>query len=93
MVDISIGTVTLGISVLLLMVLVVGIVIGVKRLFNKRSQGELAQKYHGRSGEAALEVRNKYPEVDVFNLSGTFFNVGLALALGVVVLAFGWTQY
>lgn len=36
--------------------------------------------------------RTKYHQVDAFRMSGTFFNLGLAVALGISVLAFGWTQ-
>lgn len=41
----------------------------------------------------ASDARNKYAAVDVFRYSGIFFRVGLAVALGLVTLAFSWTQY
>ncbi len=90
MIDISISTATLALSLLGMAALVVGIVIAAKGIFARRSQTDLAETP---SATIMLEGRNKYPEVDVFKLSGTFFNVGLALALGLVIMAFGWTQY
>jgi protein TonB len=35
----------------------------------------------------------KYDEADVFKLSGTFWRVGLIAAIGLTILAFGWTTY
>ena len=93
MVDISVGSATLALSLVGIIALVAILVIAIKRNYAKKGAGELAEKYHDQTQASALAVRNKYPEVDVFNMSGTFFNVGLALALGLVVLAFGWTQY
>ena len=48
---------------------------------------------HAKAGKHSIELdgRTKYPEVDSFRLSGTFFNLGIAVALGLTVLAFGWT--
>ena len=91
--DISVGSTALGVSFLLIVVLILGIIFFMKRYFAKQAGGELAEKYKGRSGEPALEVRNKYPEVDAFNLTGTFQSVGVAIALGLTILVFGWTQY
>ena len=41
----------------------------------------------------SLISRNKYPNVNAFKWSGTFFNLGLALSIGIVALALGFTQY
>ena len=35
----------------------------------------------------------KYEEADVFKLSGTFWRIGLIAAVGLTILAFGWTTY
>ncbi len=40
----------------------------------------------------ALKARNKYPGVDVFRHSGSFFYAGLVLSLLLCVLAFNYTQ-
>ncbi|MDX1939781.1 MAG: energy transducer TonB [Saprospiraceae bacterium] len=89
MIDISVGSATLGLIFLAVALIVLGIIIAIKRIFASRAQ-VFAEK---QPEKTAFEGRNKYAEVDVFKLSGTFFNVGLALTLGLVVVAFGWTQY
>lgn len=35
----------------------------------------------------------KYEEADVFKSSGTFWRIGLIAAIGLTILAFGWTTY
>jgi hypothetical protein len=35
----------------------------------------------------------KYEEADVLKLSGTFWRIGLIAAVGLTILAFGWTTY
>lgn len=90
MVDISVSSATLTLSFLGIAAIIIGIVIAFKRIFAHWGKNNLTEK---QPPTATLERRNKYPEVDVFKLSGTFFNVGLALALGLVIMAFGWTQY
>jgi periplasmic protein TonB len=35
----------------------------------------------------------KYDEADVFQSSGTFWRIGLIAAVGLTILAFGWTTY
>lgn len=90
MVDISVSSATLALSLLGIAVIVAGIVIAFKHIFAHQGKRDFAEK---QPETTVLEGRNKYPEVDVFKLSGTFFNVGLALALGLVIMAFGWTQY
>jgi protein TonB len=35
----------------------------------------------------------KYDEADVFKLSGIFWKIGLIAAIGLTILAFGWTTY
>lgn len=89
MIDISVGSATLGLVFLAVAIVIMGIVIAMRRIFSKRAQAFTAKQ----SENTVLERRNKHPEVDVFKLSGTFFNVGLALSLSLVVVAFGWTQY
>ncbi|HKK78536.1 MAG TPA: hypothetical protein VJ933_02860, partial [Phaeodactylibacter sp.] len=72
--------------------IIVGIVVFIflmKGIYSKRSKEGLSQSGEGQS----LASRTKYAGADVFRYSGTFFNLGLALAVGITVLAFGWTQY
>lgn len=40
-----------------------------------------------------LSYLTKFPEIDVFKLSGSFFNYGLAVAVGLSLVAISWTTY
>ncbi|HMT54152.1 MAG: TonB family protein [Saprospiraceae bacterium] len=40
-----------------------------------------------------LSSRTKYPEMDVFKNSGSFFNYGIAAAVGLSLAAMSWTTY
>ena len=72
---------------------IVGLVFVMRSIYSKRSSSGLAEQYESKPGGSPLEGRNKYPGADVFKLSGTFFNLGLVVAVGLTVLAFGWTQF
>ncbi|MEO1627745.1 MAG: energy transducer TonB, partial [Bacteroidota bacterium] len=86
-----------GSSMLLAMI---GLVIGIVALifimrnrFSGNDPDQLKDRYAGASFKSPLEGRNKYPDVDAFKMSGTFFNVGLLVSLGLTILAFSWTEY
>ncbi|MDV7398014.1 hypothetical protein RZS08_41820, partial [Arthrospira platensis SPKY1] len=72
-------------------VAVVALILVMRTIYTKRSAGASTQ--NASAGSSPLEARTKYPWADVFRYSGTFFNLGLALSLALVVLAFSWTQY
>ena len=71
----------------------VALIYVMRSVYQKRTEEGISGDYRDDAIKSPLESRAKYKKVDVFSLSGTFFNVGLALALGLAVLAFGWTQY
>lgn len=75
----------IGLSVLAL--LTIGLVIGCRWLLRKRSE---QVKYNISTN---ISDRNKYPSVNAFRWSGTFFMIALVMALSSVVMAFNWTQY
>ena len=76
-----------------LLVGIVAFIFAMRYLFGSKDSEELSTAYNERSRKSPLEGRSKYPEVDAFGLSGTFFNVGLLIALGITILAFSWTTY
>ncbi len=89
--NITVSGSTLLAAIFGLIVFVVGLIVVLRFLFAKRSsQSNLLQDD---SPDFLFIGRNKLPEVDVFHLSGTFFNVALALALSLVILAFSWTKH
>ncbi|MEM1320202.1 MAG: energy transducer TonB [Bacteroidota bacterium] len=94
LIDIAVPGKPLIFAILAIVALVVAFIIFMRGRFSKDSvEGDLSGKYVGHNWNSPLEGRNKYPEVDAFRLSGTFLNVGLLCALGVTILAFGWTSY
>ena len=62
-----------------------------KNRTEKALQGAYAEDPEAQ--KSYIANRAKYERLDVFGLSSTFFNFGLALAVGLSLLAFGWTQY
>ena len=90
--DISMAGTPLLIALIGIIVLLLALVIAMRSVYSSRSMSGLAERHEGKEATSPSE-RNKYPEANVFRLSGTFFNLGLALALGLTILAFSWTQY
>ena len=90
-VDLSIDGGVLVWMMLGIAVFIAGLILVMRNTYSKRSQSDLADQETGNS--SPLKGRNKYTSVDVFCLSGTFFNLGLALSVGLAVLAFSWTQF
>jgi protein TonB len=89
----EVSSLVLGLAFLAIAVLVLGLIFVLRHNLNKKSETGVGEKYKATMSAADLEVRNKYPEMDVFRLSPTFFNLGLAISLGISVLALGLTQY
>ena len=87
--DVSITGEGLAIAVALIAVGVIAFILVMRSIYSNRAKAGLAQSDPGSS----LTSRTKYAGADVFKYSGTYFNLGLALAVGLTVLAFGWTQY
>ncbi len=73
------------ITLILVALMIVGIILFM-RSYLKKEADELP-------GTAPNVRGAKYPQVDVFKMSGTFFNVALMSALLLTILAFNWTTY
>jgi protein TonB len=67
-------------------------VFAVRRYYAHLSKSGLTEKYKDKKWSSPLEARNKYPDMDVFRLSNTFFRVGLAISLAIIIGAFNWTN-
>jgi protein TonB len=91
--DFSVTGNGVGIAFGIAALLIVGLIVLIKVLYAGKSSQDLSKKYANSQEKSVLNVRNKYPEVDIFQFSGTFFNFGLLLAIGLTILAFGWTTY
>ena len=89
----EVSSTVLGVAFIGMAALVIGLILIIRNSLAQKSARGLGEKYKSTMSAADLEVRNKYPEADVFRLSPTFFNLGLAISVGITVLALGWTQY
>ena len=72
---------------------VAALIFFIKRRLANQAIEDLQANFANTTHSSPLEGRNKYPEVDAFKYSGTFLNLGLAISMGVAVLAFGWTEF
>ncbi|MFN9680350.1 MAG: energy transducer TonB, partial [Bacteroidota bacterium] len=80
-------------ALLALTLLTVGIVFVARYLMSKLNEGSLNEKYSKQAETGTSSNRAKFAEADVFKMSGSFFNYGLVVALGITVLALGLTEY
>ncbi len=91
--DINITGKALGLFVVGIAIIIIAVVLFYRNYLNKMAHTNLSERYKDKKWTSPLEARDKYPEVDVFNLSGEFFKFGLLIATGLILLFFSWTQY
>jgi len=93
MFDISLKAGPLWIAIFAVIAAVIALVFFMRGRYRSQDPEALKQAFSTRAKKSPMDGRSKYPEVDAFGLSGTFFNVGLLVAVGITILAFSWTQY
>ena len=93
--DISLSGGALAGTLAVILLLFIGMILFLRNVYSKRTEKALQGEYQAadNADKSYLANRAKYERLDVFSLSSTFFNFGLALAVGLSLLAFGWTQY
>ena len=80
-------------SLLAFTLLTMGIVFVTRFVMSKLNERTLNEKYSKSTEKSTTSNRAKFLEADVFMMSGSFFNYGLVVALGITVLALGLTEY
>ena len=80
-----------GRAILLTGSVITGILLLLTFFLKRQLRRRARQPFHKEATD--LAQRTKYSEVNAFRWSGTLFNLGLATALGMVLLAFSWTSY
>jgi len=95
LVDISLSGGALALTLGLILVAFLALIFVMRNVYKGRTEKALQGEYQDAddANKSYLANRAKYERLDVFGLSSTFFNFGLALAVGLSLLAFGWTQY
>jgi protein TonB len=85
----STGLIIVFVSVVLL---IIGLIVYFRRRYGSYNYQDLAEA--NKSARAkSLSERTKFPEVDVFKISGSFFNAGMTLAVAIALAAMSWTTY
>jgi periplasmic protein TonB len=89
--EFSFRQIQLGIIAMILITL--GMIYFVRFVMDRKSRTNLTAKHQNTRWKSPLEGHAKYPELDVFRLSGSFQNYGLLLSLVIMIFAFGWTTF
>ncbi len=76
-----------------LVALIIALIFIVKNVLKSKDSEALKEEFVSMKKNSPLEGRNKYPQLDVFKNSSTFFGVGMVSALLLIFLAFNWTQF
>ncbi len=88
--DIELSGSQVLLTYLVIAIAIIVLIVVMRRMFG--SKENLREKYKD-SAAANFMSRVKYPDVDAFRHSGTFFGLGLATALAFIVAGFAWTDY
>lgn len=91
--EIAIPGMTLTFLLIGIMVLIIAMIFLFRNHFRGQSDGKLTEKYSDKVWSSPLQGRNKYPDVDVLSMSGSFWRFGLLMSIGIVLLAMSWTAY
>ena len=81
----------LGAIILGIIVLIAGLILGTRFFLKKKSDEDLSAANDGKP--TTVSGRAKYPQVDPFRNTGTYFRFGLAASIAFILLAMSWTQY
>jgi len=80
-----------GLITALLALGTVAIILFFKRKYRQYDAEALASAHKDQKSD--LSGRTKFPEVDVFKLSGSFLNYGLTVAMALSLVTMSWTEY
>ena len=90
--DISLEGMTIVWAILGIVAVVVGVIFFLRSRLKSASEHAITTgsgKKHG----TTFAARNKYPEVNPFNMSNSIWLFGLSASLLVILMAFSWTRY
>ena len=89
--ELEVSGLGVGMFFLLLILLTIGLIIYFKSKYRKYSAEELSAA--NTSAKSSLLNSKKFPEVDVFKNSGSFFNFGMTAAVAIALVTMSWTTY
>ncbi len=91
MLDPEFNSLHLLIGLLLVVAIMIGIIVFFKMKMHKRTSGDLTVANKGKKYDSPMDARVKYPEVNAFRYSGSFFNFGLLSSITIILLILNWT--
>ncbi|MBK8517371.1 MAG: energy transducer TonB [Saprospiraceae bacterium] len=90
--ELEVSSTGVGLFFLGLVILTIGLVYFFRRKYNSYKLQDLLNSNAGKKAQTISE-RTKFPEMDVFKISGSFFNYGMTAAVAFALIAMSWTTY
>ncbi len=90
--ELEITSLGLSLALLVLVLITVGLIVYYKRKYRSYSHQELSDA-NKHLTKVPLSSRSKFPEVDVFKNTGSFFNYGMTAAVAIALFTMSWTTY
>jgi protein TonB len=90
--ELEVSSLGVGLSFVAVIVLILGLIIYFRRKYRSYSYQELLAA-NKEVKPTSLGERTKFPQVDVFKYTGSFFNFGITAAVAISLVAMSWTTY
>jgi protein TonB len=90
--ELEVTSLQVGIFFALIILLTLGLIIFFRRKYNSYKLTDLINNNKDKKA-ATLSERTKFPEMDIFKISSSFFNYGLTAAVALSLVAMSWTTY
>lgn len=90
--ELEVSSLGVALVLLALIAIVVGLILYFRNKYRSYSYQSLRESNVDYKAKG-LGARTKFPEVDVFKNSGSFFNLGMTAAVAIALVTMSWTSY
>jgi periplasmic protein TonB len=90
--ELEVSSLGVALVLLALIAIVVGLILYYRNKYRSYSYQSLRESNVDYKAKG-LGARTKFPEVDVFKNSGSFFNLGMTAAVAIALVTMSWTSY
>lgn len=90
--ELEVSSLGVGLAYLLITLLIIGVIIYFKNKYRTANVEQLVDANNSRTADN-YNSRTKFPEIDVFRNSVSFFIFGLATAFAISLITMSWTTY
>ncbi|MFZ1750208.1 MAG: energy transducer TonB, partial [Saprospiraceae bacterium] len=90
--ELEIPSTGVALTFFVLVLVTIGLIIFFKKKFRGYKADALIEQNKSVATKT-LSERTKFPEVDVFRISSSFFNYGMTAAVALALVAMSWTTY